>query len=63
MIKNPFDYEIFNIGNSTPVTLGELISTIEKVVGNKANIVRMPERKGEMQITYSRHWFQYARIK
>jgi UDP-glucuronate 4-epimerase len=53
IINNPFKYEIFNLGNSSPVTLGKLVETVEKVVGKKVNLVRMPERKGEMTLTYA----------
>jgi UDP-glucuronate 4-epimerase len=51
--KNPFDYEIFNLGNSSPVLLKDLIKTVEEVVGKKANIVEKPARKGEMYLTYA----------
>lgn len=52
-LENRFDYEIFNLGNSKPVKLGELVSAIEKVVGKKANIKRMPERRGEVEKTFA----------
>lgn len=51
--KNPFAYEIFNLGNSSPVTLKELIETVEEVTGKKANVVEKPARKGEMNITFA----------
>jgi UDP-glucuronate 4-epimerase len=53
VIQNPFKYEIFNLGNSAPVTLGKLVETVEKVVGNKVNLIRMPERRGEMTLTFA----------
>jgi len=53
VINNPFKFEIFNLGNSSPVTLGKLVETVEKVVGKKVNLVRMPERKGEMTLTFA----------
>ena len=52
-LLNPFKYEIFNLGNSSPVTLGKLVETVENVVGKKVNLVRMPERKGEMTLTFA----------
>lgn len=52
-IKNPQKYEIFNLGNSNPVTLTELIATVEKVTGKKVNIKRMPPRAGEMFMTFA----------
>ncbi len=53
VIENPLRYEIFNLGNSAPVTLGHLVEAVEKVVGKSVNLVRMPERKGEMTLTYA----------
>lgn len=50
---NPFDYEIFNFGNSAPVMLPELIQTVEEVVGKKANIILKPTRAGEMELTFA----------
>ena len=53
VIENPLRYEIFNLGNSAPVTLGKLVSAVEKVTGKSVNLVRMPERKGEMTLTFA----------
>lgn len=53
VLKNPFDFEIFNLGNSNPVTLGELIKAAEDVTGKKVNYKIMPARKGEMEITFA----------
>lgn len=52
-ISKPNKYEIFNLGNSSPVTLAELIQTVEKVTGKKANITKMPPRQGEMFVTFA----------
>jgi UDP-glucuronate 4-epimerase len=52
-LENRFDYEIFNLGNSHPVKLGDLIKTIEEVVGKEAKLKIMPRRRGEMQSTYA----------
>ncbi|MFH2108880.1 MAG: GDP-mannose 4,6-dehydratase [Patescibacteria group bacterium] len=52
-LENRFDYEIFNLGNSEPVTLGELVTTIEEVVGKKAKIKFMPVRRGEVTRTFA----------
>jgi len=53
VLAKPHRYEIFNLGNSSPETLKSFISTIEKVCGKKANIKVMPNRKGEMFLTYA----------
>jgi len=46
-------YEIFNIGSNSPVSLAEMIKTIEKVVGIKAKINRLPMQPGDVDRTYA----------
>lgn len=53
IIKKPNDFEIYNLGNSNPVTLGELFKAVEKVTGKKLNLKVEPKRKGEMLVTYA----------
>ncbi len=53
ILQNPFKYEVFNLGNSSPVTLGKLIHAVEKVTGKRVNIVKMPPRQGEMTLTFA----------
>lgn len=45
--KTPF--EIINLGNSKPVSISELISVIESILGKKAKIEYMPKHKGDAQ--------------
>lgn len=53
IIKNPFKYEIFNLGNANPVFLAEFLNTVEEVVGKPLNRVYKSNRKGEMISTYA----------
>jgi UDP-glucuronate 4-epimerase len=46
-------YEIFNLGNSHPVTLRALIETLETVTGLTAKIDRLPDQPGDVPITYA----------
>ena len=46
-------YEIYNLGESRPVRLDELISGIEKALGKKAIINRLPEQPGDVKQTYA----------
>ena len=46
-------FEIYNLGNSTPVRLDELASEIEKAIGKKAIINRLPEQPGDVKQTYA----------
>ncbi len=52
-IKNPFGYELFNLGNSNPVILEDMIKTIAKVTGKEPRIVEETQRQGEMELTYA----------
>lgn len=46
-------YEIVNLGNNTPVTLKDLIATIEKVMNKKVNINHQPMQPGDVDITFA----------
>jgi UDP-glucuronate 4-epimerase len=43
--------EVFNLGNGSPVFLGEFISTIESLVGKKATIKILPDQPGDVPRT------------
>uniref|UniRef100_A0A6C0BYX0 NAD(P)-binding domain-containing protein n=1 Tax=viral metagenome TaxID=1070528 RepID=A0A6C0BYX0_9ZZZZ len=45
--------EIYNLGNSNPVTLNEFISTCEKVTGKPANYNQLEEQLGDVPHTYA----------
>jgi UDP-glucuronate 4-epimerase len=47
------DYDIFNLGNSSPVGLLEMIRVIENKLGKKANVHWLPEQAGDVPITYA----------
>jgi len=47
------DFEIINLGNNYSVSLKELISSVEKVVGKKATIEKMPEQPGDVRKTFA----------
>jgi len=46
-------YEIYNLGESRPVRLDDLIGAIEKSLGRKAIIKRLPEQPGDVRVTYA----------
>ena len=46
-------YEVYNLGESRPVRLDELIAAIEKALGKKAIIDRLPEQPGDVKQTYA----------
>lgn len=46
-------FSVFNLGNSTPVTLTEMVGTIEEALGRKAVLERLPAQMGDMPVTYA----------
>ncbi len=46
-------FEVFNLGNSSPVLLREMIATLERVLGRQAIIDRLPLQPGDVPITYA----------
>ena len=46
-------YEIFNLGNSRPVPLGGMIETIERVLGQRAQLDRLPAQPGDVPLTFA----------
>ncbi|NOY87779.1 MAG: NAD-dependent epimerase/dehydratase family protein [FCB group bacterium] len=51
--QKDFDYEIFNLGRSDTVKLSALISKIEKNLGKKAKIKKMPSQPGDVERTFA----------
>lgn len=52
-MKKPCGYEIYNLGESRPIRLDELISRIEDALGKKAIIERLPNQPGDVNQTYA----------
>ncbi len=50
---NKTQYEIINLGGGNPVTLNEMIETIEQVLNKKAKINRLPMQAGDVNKTVS----------
>jgi len=46
-------YEIYNLGESQPIRLDELIRAIEKALGKKAIINRLPPQPGDVERTFA----------
>ena len=52
-IEKEFGFEIFNLGNSYPVSLIDLIRMIEKYSGKSAKIEKKPLQPGDVEKTYA----------
>lgn len=50
---NSNEFEVFNLGNTHAVSLMQLITTIEDVMGKKANLLFGPEQVGDVPYTWS----------
>lgn len=46
-------FDVFNLGEHATTSLAELIALLEKTIGRKALIERLPEQKGDMPVTYA----------
>ncbi|MDZ4742143.1 MAG: GDP-mannose 4,6-dehydratase, partial [Verrucomicrobiota bacterium] len=52
-LYKPVGYEIFNLGNSHPTPLLDLIGLIERNLGKVAKIEYLPEQPGDVPITFA----------
>src|SRR5205823_2473039 len=52
-LDNHSGYEIYNLGNSSPVTLRTMVETIERVLGKTAVLDWLPDQPGDVRITYA----------
>lgn len=51
VVKNPFAWEVLNLGNSHSVALLKLIRLIENALGKSARINLLPPQKGDVPVT------------
>ncbi len=52
-LERPRGYQIYNLGRSNPVTLREMVETLERVLGKPALIDRQPDQPGDVRATYA----------
>jgi len=52
-VDRPFDYEIFNLGESHTTTLTELVALLEKHTGKTAILDRKPAQPGDVELTFA----------
>jgi UDP-glucuronate 4-epimerase len=51
--QSKLPFEVFNLGNSHPVRLAELITQLEAATGKKARQERLPDQPGDVPITWA----------
>lgn len=52
-LSKPLGFEVINIGNSSPLSLTELLGVFEKVIGVTANVKERPSHKASVEETYA----------
>ncbi|MBS3816271.1 MAG: GDP-mannose 4,6-dehydratase [Candidatus Thermoplasmatota archaeon] len=52
-LEESFRYEIFNLGNNTPVELMDFVEILEEKLGMEAEKNMMPMQPGDMKVTYA----------
>lgn len=52
-LDRPDGYQIYNLGRGNPVTLREMLETLERALGKKAVLDRQPEQPGDVRTTWA----------
>jgi UDP-glucuronate 4-epimerase len=52
-MKAPNGYRVYNLGAGKPASVNDLVTTIERVMGKKANVSHTSEQKGDVPLTYA----------
>src|SRR5262249_54475652 len=52
-LDRPRQFAIYNLGNSSPTELNELIELIERAAGRNATRRHLPDQPGDVPITYA----------
>jgi UDP-glucuronate 4-epimerase len=47
------EFDVFNLGNSHPIKLSELVQEIERALGKRANLNFLPPQPGDVPITWA----------
>ena len=51
--RPPEGHEVYNLGNSAPNTLYELVQAVETACGQKAETIIKPQRAGDVRSTFA----------
>lgn len=52
-LKKPLGFAVINVGNNHPLSLKELLSVFERVIGTNANVKERPSHKASVEETYA----------
>jgi UDP-glucuronate 4-epimerase len=53
VVTNGTAFEVFNLGNSHPIKLSELVALLERITGRKATRASMPAQPGDVLLTWA----------
>lgn len=53
LADHPVPFDIFNLGNSHPVKLRQLVAALESTTGRKAAIQQLPDQPGDVPLTWA----------
>ena len=53
VLEKKIEFEIINLGNSHPISLADFIATLEKILGKRAKIKKMPIQLGDVEKTWA----------
>jgi UDP-glucuronate 4-epimerase len=53
MLYDAKPYDVFNFGNTQPISLRQMVSELERALGVKARINRQPDQPGDVPITWA----------
>jgi UDP-glucuronate 4-epimerase len=53
MLYDAKPYDVFNLGNTQPISLRQMVSELERALGVKARINRQPDQPGDVPITWA----------
>lgn len=52
-MRAPAGYRVYNLGAGRPTSVNDLVATIERVLGRKAQVRHTSEQKGDVPLTYA----------
>ncbi len=52
-IRTEPGFSIYNLGNSSPISLAKLLQTLEEIIGKKANAKYLANQAGDVPVTYA----------
>jgi UDP-glucuronate 4-epimerase len=50
-LDRPDEFQVYNLGRSDPVTLADVVATIERLLGKAAILDRQPDQPGDVPVT------------